>query len=96
MTAAVITIRIRAFSRRFYPKRLTLVNTRAGPIYSNIRILVRKISIRSLNQYSELRVFFSTYVTFPERGSQTISVSDTKQRRERGGGRIDILFTYTL
>ena len=30
---------------------------RAGPNYSNIRILVRKISIRSLNQYSELRFF---------------------------------------
>ena len=28
--------------------------TKAGPNYSNIRILVRKISIRSLNQYSEL------------------------------------------
>ena len=31
---------------------------RAGPNYSNIRILVRKISIRSLNQYSELGCFF--------------------------------------
>ena len=69
---------------------------RAGPNYSNIRILVRKISIRSLNQYSEFRFFFSTYVTLPERGNQTISVSDTKQRSERGGGRIDILFPFTL
>jgi hypothetical protein len=31
---------------------------RAGPNYSNILILVRKISIQSLNQYSELRFFF--------------------------------------
>ena len=35
-----------------------LVSCRAGPNYSNIRILVRKMSIRSLNQYSELRFFF--------------------------------------
>ena len=32
--------------------------SRAGLNYSNIQILVRKISIQSLNQYSELRCFF--------------------------------------
>ena len=59
-----------------------------------IRILVRKISIQSLNQYSELRcLFVFTYVTLPERGRQTIS--DTKQRSERGGGRKYILFPFT-
>ena len=71
---------------------LSRIVIRAGLNYSNIQILVGKISIQSLNQYSELHCF--TYVTLPERGRQTIS--DTKQRSERGGGRIDILFPFTF
>ena len=84
-------------SHAFFPIFDSAAHIMVRLIYGFLQLTAtRKISIRSLNQYSELRCFFSTYVTLPERGRQTISVSDTKQRSERGGGRKDILFPFTL